>query len=181
MVARWAADGQAASPASRLALFSGRVPDELLPEFCLALSELLNTMPFEELDHGKIVVTPEQTRDWYQRLEVSGSVVHTALVRDPDGSIVGITDVRQNPYEPGLVRQGFTGVHPRARGRGLGKWLKAAMLQHVHGAHPDAVAVTTENAGSNAPMLAINTALGFRLRRVTTFYQVSRETLGRAV
>lgn len=181
MVARWVAEGQGASPSSRLGLYTGRIPDELLPQFCDSLSELLNTIPFENLDHGKIVVTPEQARDWYQRMEVSGSVVHTALVRDPDGSIVGITDLRQNPYEPGLVRQGFTGVHPRARGRGLGKWLKAAMLQHVRHAHPDAVAITTDNAGSNAPMLAINTALGFRLQRVQTFYQVSRETLGRAV
>jgi GNAT superfamily N-acetyltransferase len=181
MVARWVEAGQRASPASRHTVYTGRIPDELLPEFCLALSELLNTIPFEDLDHGKIVVTPEQTRDWYLRLEVSGSLVHTALVRDPDGSIVGITDIRQNPYEPGLVRQGFTGVHPRARGRGLGKWLKAAMLQHVRRAHPDAVAITTENAGSNAPMLAINTALGFRLHRVRTFYQVSRETLSQAV
>jgi len=35
------------------------------------------------------------------------------------------------PYWPQVIDQGFTGVRTDARGRGLGKWLKAAMLLHV--------------------------------------------------
>src|SRR5215831_3939024 len=48
---------------------------------------------------------------------------------------------------------------------GLGKWLKAAMLDHLRRAHPDTIWISTENAGSNAPMLSINRALGYRLHR----------------
>jgi hypothetical protein len=37
--------------------------------------------------------------------------------------------------------------------------------------------VSTENAGSNAPMLAINHKLGFKQYRAGTEYQVSRDGL----
>ncbi len=178
-VAAWVAGGEAAPPGARLDLYPEWVPDDLLEEHCAALTELMNLMPWEGMDHGDIVVTAETAREWRDRMTAVGTVNPTCVVRDADGSIVGVTDVLKHPYEPGIVRQNFTGVHPRARGRGLGKWLKAAMLEHVRRAYPDTIWVTTENAGSNAPMLAINHALGFRLHRTMTFYQVGRETLRR--
>jgi GNAT superfamily N-acetyltransferase len=101
------------------------------------------------------------------------------MSRESDGAISGMTDVLTFVYEPGFVRQQFTGVHPSARGRGLGKWLKAAMLEHVRTMHPDTIYMTTENAASNASMLAINRALGFQLHRAATTYQFSREALTR--
>jgi GNAT superfamily N-acetyltransferase len=181
MVARWVAEGEAASPGARLELFSPFVPDELLEQHCAVSNELLNTMPWEGLDHGDIVVTPESARQWRDRLKMHGTANPTYRVRDADGSISGLTDVLKHPYEPGIVRQMFTGVHPRARGRGLGKWLKAAMVQHVREAYPDTVWVTTANAGSNGPMLAINHALGFRLHRTQRFYQIGRDALRAAL
>jgi mycothiol synthase len=145
------------------------------------MTELLNLMPFEGLDHGDIVITPESTREWRGRMSRHGTTNPTVVVREADGEVSAMTDVLKHPHEPGIVRQLFTGVHPRARGRGMGKWVKAAMLQHVRQAYPDTRWVSTENAGSNAAMLAINHALGFKLHRVDTFYQVGRDTLSRAV
>lgn len=181
MVARWAADGPAASPQSRLELYAQRVPNEVLEEYCARLTELLNTVPFEGLDHGDIVFTADHLRENYARLDETGSSVHTCVIREPDGSISGMTDVLKHPYESGVVHQLFTGVAPAARGRGLGKWLKAAMLEQVRRLHPDTVTITTDNAGSNAPMLAINHRLGFRLKRVVTAYQIDRDTLARSI
>jgi mycothiol synthase len=181
MVARWVREGQEASPGARLEIYPGRVPDEVLAEYTAAATELMNTIPFEDLDHGDIVSTPEMTRDWYERLEEVSSGVHTAVIRDADGAIVAMTDVVNRGYEPGLVRQNFTGVHPRMRGRRMGRWLKAAMLHHVRETDPDTVAITTENAGSNRWMLAINEALGFRPERVVTYYQLSRDRLAEAI
>jgi GNAT superfamily N-acetyltransferase len=180
MVRRWVAEGEAQAAGARLTLYPGRVPDKLMEEYAPAVTELLNTMPFEGLDHGDIVMTAATMREWLERLAATGSETPTCLVREADGSIVGMTDVLMHPFEPGIVRQMFTGVHPRARGRGIGKWLKASMLLHVREAYPDTVWITTENAGSNGPMLAINHALGFRLHRTLTFYQVDLETLRRA-
>jgi GNAT superfamily N-acetyltransferase len=181
MVARWVAESEAAAGDARLELHTPWVPEDLLDEYCDAMNELMNTIPFEGLEHGDIVQSPAAVREWRERMRLTGTVNPTCLVRDGDGSIVGMTDMIKNEYEPGIVRQNFTGVHPRARGRGLGKWLKAAMLEHVRQAHPDTIWISTENAGSNAPMLSINHALGYRLHRTVTFYQVPLATLRQKV
>jgi mycothiol synthase len=181
MVSEWVAAGEAASPGARLDRYPNAVPDEQLPEYCVAMTELLNTMPFEGLDHGDIVMTVEGERRSRERKEAIGSVNPTFVVRDAEGSIAGMTDMVKHAYEPGIVRQNFTGVHPRARGRGIGRWLKAAMLEHLRTEYPDTIWVETENAASNRPMLAINHALGFRLHRTIRYYQTDRETLSRAI
>ena len=47
----------------------------------------------------------------------------------------------------------------------------------MHELYPMAEWVVTDNAGSNAPMLAINMKMGFKQYRVGTEYQVSRDAL----
>src|SRR4029077_10906022 len=159
MMRRWAADGPKLSPNTALEVYDGHLPEEMWEDFCPQFSTMLNTMPWEDMDHGDIVVTPAMQADWYQRLDDQGLSDHTMLTREPGGVISGITDMTYAPYQPKMIHQGFTGVRSDARGRGLGKWLKAALLLRVRDLHPDLERVATENAGSNAPMLAINTKL----------------------
>ena len=59
------------------------------------------------------------------------------------------------------MRQYFTGVAPEHRCRGLATWLKAEMLARIRERYPQAKRVMTNNGTDNAPMLAINRALGF--------------------
>lgn len=177
MVERWAAEGPRRSPGSRLEVYDGRLPAEMLPEVAPQVTALLNTMPFEELDHGEIVVTAGELTDYYERLELVGEKLHTVIVREAGGVISGFTDVTWARHRPQLLMQQFTGVKPEARGRGLGKWMKAAMLLHMRTLYPDARWIATENAGSNAPMRAINRMLGFRQYRVGTTYQVTLDRL----
>ncbi len=177
MVKAWAQDGPRSSPTSRFEVYDGHLPEEMWEEYCPQLSTMLNTMPWEQMDHGEIVVTPAQLAEWYGRLDMEGTVEHTMLTREPDGIISGITDLQYAPYTPKMVHQGFTGVRTDARGRGLGKWLKAAMLLHVREVYPKVERIVTDNAGSNGPMLAINRKLGFREYRSGTEYQMSRDSL----
>jgi GNAT superfamily N-acetyltransferase len=178
MLRRWAEDGPRRSPASRLEVYDGHLPREMWADYCPQFSTMLNTMPWEDLDHGDIVVTPVHMQDWVERLDEQGANEHTMLTREPDGVISGITDLSYAPYNPAMIRQGFTGVRSDARGRGLGKWLKAAMLLHVRELYPKVEVVVTDNAGSNAPMLAINKKIGFKKYRANAEYQVTREKLG---
>jgi mycothiol synthase len=177
MVRRWVKDGEARSPSTKLEIYDGRLPESMWEEFAPQLSVMLNTIPMENLDIGDIVVTPDQMRDDYQRHELTGDLLHTVLAREPDRTISAITDVSWAPYRPTIAHQQFTGVLPAARGRGLGKWIKAAMLLHLRGLYPDMQWISTDNAGSNAPMLAINKKLGFKQYRSATEYQITREQL----
>jgi GNAT superfamily N-acetyltransferase len=174
---RWVADGARRSPQTRVDIIDGHMPEERWAEFAPQLSAMLNTIPFEQLDRGEIVVTPETIRDFNERLDMSGEVQHTVLTQEPDGTMSGITDVVWAPYRPTIIHQRFTGVQPAARGRGLGKWVKAAMLLHVRELYPDTQWIVTDNAGSNAPMLAINRAIGFKPYRNGSEYQITREQL----
>ena len=175
---RWAAEGARRSPDTTLEIIDGPLPEDEWQAFSSQLSAMLNTMPFEDLDHGEIVVTPEKMRDFYERLELSGEVQHTVVTREPDGTISGITDITWAPYRSAFIEQRFTGVRPDARGRGLGKWIKAAMLLHIRDLYPGTRWIATGNARSNAPMLKINRALGFKPYRTGNEYQIIRDRLG---
>jgi GNAT superfamily N-acetyltransferase len=180
MLRRWVDDGPAKSPATRLEIYDGHLPAGMLEDYSPQFSSLLNTMPWDDLDHGDIVVTPATFADWYSRLDEQGGADYTMLTREPDGTISGVTDMTYAPYRPQFIEQGFTGVRPDARGRGLGKWLKAAMLLHVRETYPDLQTVITGNASSNGPMLAINTKMGFKEHRAGNEYQITLEKLREA-
>ena len=177
MLDSWIAEGQARSPQTKLEIYDNRVPEELWADYAPQLSSMLNTIPFEQMDHGEIVVTPDQFREWYARAELTGGVQCTVMTREPDGVISGITDTMWAPYHRTIVYQQFTGVRPDARGRGLGKWIKAAMLLHLRELYPELEWIATDNAGSNAPMLKINRAMGFRPYRQGSYYQMTRDEL----
>jgi len=177
MVDRWLGEGPQRSPQTKLETYDGPLPEAMWDDFAPQLSSILNTIPFENLDHGEIVLTPDHMRDYYARLKIGDERLHTILTREPDGIISAITDTSWAPHRPEIIEQRFTGVRPDARGRGLGKWIKAAMLAHLRVLYPAAQWVATENAGSNAPMLAINKKLGFKQYRAGTEYQISRDNL----
>ena len=177
MVERWVAEGPERSPKTKMEIYDGPIPEAMRPELAPQLSAMLNTIPFEDLDHGEIVVTPDTMREWYERNELSQEAQHTVLTREPDGVISGITDVTWAPYRRSLIYQQFTGVRPAARGRGLGKWIKAAMLLHLRELYPDARWIATGHARSNGPMLKINRTLGFKAHKTYVEYQLSRDQL----
>lgn len=177
MVRRWAADGPKASPRTKLEVYDGHLPKEMWEDYCPQITTMLNTMPWDQMEHGDIVVTPAVLTDWYARMDVEGATQHAMLTRETDGIISGITEMKYEPYKPNMIDQYFTGVRIDARGRGLGKWLKAAMLLHVRELYPSLEWVVTGNAHSNAPMLAINKKLGFKQYRAGTEYQISRDRL----
>ncbi|GAC1538447.1 MAG: hypothetical protein NVS3B12_23570 [Acidimicrobiales bacterium] len=177
MVRSWVADGEAASPTTTLTIHQPRLPPEVVSDYCGVVTRLLNTMPFDDLDHGEIVLSPEGIEEMYGRNAAIGAIHHVTMVRERDGSISGVTDTSWSCQMPTVVRQRFTGVDPAQRGRGLGKWIKAAMLEYIRATYPQAQVVITGNAESNAPMRSINERLGFREYRLMSSYQISRATL----
>ncbi len=177
MVERWIGEGPRRSPQAKLEIYEGPLPEAMWDDYAPQLTSMLNTIPFENLDHGEIVVTPDHMREWYAELAIEDDRLLTILTREPDGVISAITDIGWAPHRPSIIQQRFTGVRPDARGRGLGKWIKAAMLARIRVLYPTAQWISTENAGSNAPMLAINKKLGFKQYRAETEYQIGRDGL----
>lgn len=177
MVERWVDEAAGKAPDSKLELYEHRLPDELLDEFARVVTDLADDVPMEGLDVGRFIMTPELLQEYYARGDIEGSSHYVILVREPDGEISAMTDVIYRPAAPNRISQLLTGVRPAHRGKGLGKLVKARMLLHLRETYPAARWIATENANSNAPMLAINTKLGFKTYRGESSYQISREAL----
>jgi GNAT superfamily N-acetyltransferase len=181
MVQMWITEGARRSPTTHLEVYDGRLPETLWEDYSRQATPIFNTMPHDRLDHGDEVMTPDHFREWYAQMDIGQENHHVVIAREPDGVIAGVTDMIWAPFRPTVIEQEFTGVLPSARGRGIGKWIKAAMLAHVRELYPDLRWVITGNAASNAPMLAINKSLGFKEYRAGADYQISRDRLAARV
>jgi GNAT superfamily N-acetyltransferase len=158
-----------------LGLWEGSYPEEALEQVA-GLKMQMNTAPREDLDMEDEVVTPEHLREWDQRNAVRKVERWTMYIRDPaSGAFAGYTEIYWNPERPELAHQGDTAVCPEYRNRGLGRWLKAAMLDKVIRDRPQVKRVRTDNANSNAPMLKINVELGFKPYKSWTFWQIETD------
>jgi len=177
LIDRWLADGPRRAPAYRLLFVAGPTPPELADEAAAALN-FMNTAPREDLDVGDTRFTPELLSQYDEAAAAVGKQRRAFYaVEEKSARFVGLTDITVQPELPDRVWVGDTAVDPAHRGQGLGKWLKAAMTWHILDDLPDVRWVITSNAGSNAPMLAINHELGFRSVAVYTTWQLPVEAL----
>ncbi|WP_189103100.1 GNAT family N-acetyltransferase [Deinococcus knuensis] len=146
------------------------VPDADLDAYAELLN-VMNSAPRDDLNVEDHRTTPEEVRSMERLARAGGRQTLTAVIRAPDGTLAGLTDLSWRPAQPGIVAQGNTGVRPEHRGRGLGGWLKAANIREVQRLNPAATEIRTQNADSNGPMLKINAALGFRPFMASTVWQ----------
>ncbi|MFT2721915.1 GNAT family N-acetyltransferase [Deinococcus sp. A31D244] len=148
------------------------IPDAYLPRMA-DMMMVMNTAPRGELEQDDWTITPDMIRAWDAMMQEAGETRYLMATEDTrSGQIDGYSEVFWHPDRAALVYQGATAVRPSARGQGLGKWLKAAMLEHAQAHCPGARAVQTHNAHENAPMLGINVALGFTPYSTFTEWQL---------
>ncbi|GGL66444.1 GNAT family N-acetyltransferase [Deinococcus aerolatus] len=159
-VERW--QRRPADDPHRLHTWDAAVPEEYL-ERVADLMMVMNTAPRGGLDMDDWRITPQMVRAWEANAAESGEHRPLLVVEDTrSGELMGYTDVSWRPERAAIVYQSATAVRPAVRGQGLGKWLKAAMLDHIAQRCPGAQVIQTNNAEQNAAMLGINEALGFR-------------------
>lgn len=92
-------------------------------------------------------------------------ILALAVRHAPSGELVAYTDLAWPGHSPAGIWQEDTFVLAEHRGRRLGMWLKAAMLERLREANPAAARIHTWNADENRYMLDINEALGFTPRK----------------
>lgn len=140
--------------------WEGRTTDELIEDMVI-LFDAMNTAPHSEHSEEERA-TVDTVRGWEDSGLEWGWIPWTFAAREAStGALVGFTRIYPSPFRP-MAFQEETVVLPAHRGYGLGKWLKAAMLRKLIEERPETQFVETGNATINAPMLAINQALGFR-------------------
>ena len=158
---------RAASDGYHLARWQGVPPTDLAPAFAEARAVMADA-PAGDVDRGRVVWDVARVRESAERHSARGKALLTvaALYEDEQGNeaVAGFSEVILAGGRGGpRARQSDTAVVRPHRGRGLGLWVKAAMLQWLLGAHPEVAEVITVCAESNRHMIAINEQLGFEL------------------
>jgi len=148
-----------ASSAYDLERFRGPCPDHLLGDLQV-LREVINDAP-EPGDFE--AYPPERIRRYEESLERRRQTQYTILARHrPSGEAAAITMLCVPELRPEIAAQEDTSVLASHRGHRLGLRLKLAMLDWLRADRPDVGYADTWNAPGNAPMIAINEALGCR-------------------
>jgi mycothiol synthase len=178
LVRRWVEEGPKRAPGYELVGYDGSCSEELAGAVAQAL-DVMNDAPRDELRIDDMHFTVEQLRDWERSDQATGNEHWWLLAREVGSDqLAGLTDVTWNPAHPETVFQGNTGVLAAHRGKSLGKWLKAAMLERILAERPAANDVRTSNADSNDAMLGINRLLGFEPYIARTAWQADLSTVG---
>ena len=141
--------------------WAGRCPDEHI-DALVATANAMNDAPTDDLEIEDTIFDATTLRADFEARDACGIDYVGILAICVDGSAAGATEVFVNRFRPAFAWQWNTVVLPAYRGRGIGRWMKAAMWQRLRTEAPEATTLRTGNAESNAAMLAINTEMGFR-------------------
>jgi GNAT superfamily N-acetyltransferase len=180
MVQRWMADAAGRRLGYTLDFLDGLYPEALRADGA-RFHHIMQTAPRDELEVGDVLITADDVAEFDAHLTASGRHRWTVLVRGPSGTCVGGTEVTFVSWDPSIVYQQNTGIDPAHRGLGLAKWCKAFMLEHLRENRPGVERVSTGNASSNQPMLAINHALGFEASYTQRDWQADTATVRTAL
>lgn len=156
----------------RLLEWLGPYPETYLSEMA-ALQEVMNTAPIGDLDYEDERVTPQAIRE-SEAYQAARGVERWTLVAQHNESkdLAGYTEVDWHPDNPKLLLQGDTVVDPRYRQRGLGRFLKAKMIEMLREKRKQVTHVRTENATLNESMRRLNHAMGFTPLKTRTEWQL---------
>jgi GNAT superfamily N-acetyltransferase len=152
----------AAAEATRdyaLERFVGPCPANLLGDMQI-LREAINDAP----DQGEFeAFPPSRIRGYEESLVRRRQTPYTIVARHrTSGQAAGITMLCVPELRPTIAAQEDTSVLAPHRGHRLGLRLKLAMLDWLRSERPDVEYTDTWNVPDNAPMIAINDALGCR-------------------
>ncbi|MEM9521073.1 MAG: GNAT family N-acetyltransferase [Actinomycetota bacterium] len=161
LMAGWVARSAARTSGYRLVHFRGATPLIHRPAVA-ALNTAMNEAPTDALELEREVWNDADVAAADEFRAARGEDVWTTICQAPDGSPAGTTVIILGGLGAGFGAQANTVVLDGHRRQGIGRWLKADMWSRLRADRPDIHTLLVDNAASNAPMLAINDAMGFQ-------------------
>ncbi|MEU5882560.1 GNAT family N-acetyltransferase [Spirillospora sp. NPDC047279] len=161
----------AGPPGYELVRWRGVVPDEYAAALARAKHAMADMSAYEGAPWDA-----DRVREMAEMVNKRGDGLYTvAAVRGT--TVAGFTEIVVPADTPECAAQYDTAVVPEHRGRRIGIWVKAAMLEWLRAERPEVREIETDNAGDNVHMLAVNEELGFQRQRESREYQAAAADL----
>lgn len=173
LLKEWIREGKEYNPTTEIKIFNNKIPDKYIEEYAKTFTEVGNDEPRGEQERGDEVFTVEYFRNQEEGAKKTGLKILNCCTIEEDGKISAFTKVKIIPGKERKIDQGLTGVIKRYRGRKLGKWVKATMIEYLMKNYPETKEIITGNADTNEAMLHINNALGFKKDKEVNIYQLT--------
>ena len=171
---QWYKDGRKNNAGLTLKLFKG------LPKNKKHAQELLDLWKMVDMD----IPNEENYCDFLSdRSYITDSMDYAAsdgginyfytLFEKKSNRMIGLTNVCYYPEYDEYAGQYISGILPEYRNKGLGKYLKAAMLKKLLKDHPEKLkGITTEVSSENYPIIKITKLMGFRFTGNSVSYRL---------
>ncbi|PRY15850.1 GNAT family N-acetyltransferase [Kineococcus rhizosphaerae] len=143
--------------------WAGPVPEEDLEALARLNARMSTDVPRDDLTVEPEVWDGARVREVEAERAAQGRRQWVAVAADGGGQLVAYTVLVVSDDEPERLIQLDTLVVAEHRGHRLGTLVKLECLRRAVADHPAAQRVSTWNAVSNAPMVAVNEAMGFVL------------------
>ncbi|MCW2607766.1 MAG: GCN5-related N-acetyltransferase [Frankiales bacterium] len=144
-------------------------PDDLLEDRALLGRRMSTDAPAGDVPRGEEAWDGERVRFQERLLREQGRTrLSVGAVHEATGRLVAFTDLCVAVDVPERAYQWDTLVLREHRGHRLGTRVKLANLRRVASAWPATRRISTWNAEENAPMIAVNEALGCEVVACTT-------------
>lgn len=177
MLEGWVSDGPVRAEGYELLSWTDGYPEAHHGQIARLFVMADEDMPFEDAAFDPQAETSETVKE---RLDRSAGVVErvTSVVRHiPSGDLVGFSEVVMLQSGNPTLNTTLTVVDREHRGHAIGKWIKADAILRGVKRYRNVTHIETENAYSNAPMLGINDAIGFRPEHTLMSYQATVDTV----
>jgi GNAT superfamily N-acetyltransferase len=168
---RLRAEADRHSTGYRLRSWAGPTAVGDLPAMAALLARMSTDAPLGDLEYEPETWDAGRVLDEEARYTAQGYRWWTVLAETAAGEPAGFTQLGCGHRQPQRLWQWDTLVVREHRGHRLGLAMKLVVVDAAASAQPTATSVTTWNAASNAPMIAVNEAMGFGAVEATQEWQ----------
>ncbi len=168
----WFDEAAAKFPNLRIAFYD-EIPDDLLDEFAALFTQLNKDMPANSfIEETKVTAASIKSRQ--ETFKVKDYCLYYYLIFNESNQIIAQTHVSLKRHQAQKIHQNLTGVMERYRGRGLSKWLKAAMYKKLVADFPGMEKIKTETHPENHASRELSKQMGYKRISIAKEFLIAR-------
>lgn len=178
LINEWLAEFPRQFPSLRIEIFT-EIPERHLDSWIALFGQFLADMPNEGTAAAPFTMTRAEVRKFEALRRRNGQYLYTGALLDGEGRMIGHSNMATHDDPPMEWHQAMTGIERAWRGRGLSKWLKAALFVRTGEDFPQSRYIWTEMRAVNEPIHLVNRAMGFELSSEGYEWSIDRAALDR--